>query len=324
MSASSESKFSPNFITLLNTIFFPKSLEAIAEMKAKPRFVHYTCADTATKMLKNREWWLRDPSCMNDFKEVHHGLQCIEEILSLEPSNLKSELDNLYPNLTQDILHFLSKPFITPTKNFYIGCISKHDPSEDEHGRLSMWRAYGRGNGIAIILNTEPILNSPGILNLSTRKVVYEDHKEINYSMKVMAEQINRFRTELKTLDRQHLLNILVSKFRELALITKHPGFKEEQEWRLLYDVSLNPSPHMTKSVETINGVTQIVYKAPLRSTDCGLTTGGEIPSLIDKIIIGPTQYPKAMKEAFTCLLTEADVPNASDKVLMSGIPLRT
>lgn len=320
----SKPKNSQDFIDLLNQIFFPKQQEAMKEIGVNSRFVHYTNAETATKMLQNREWWLRDPSCMNDYKEIYHGLQCIEQSLSIETSTLKTTLDSLYPNLTHDILHILSNPAITPTKNIYIGCISKHDPAEDEHGRLSMWRAYGKGNGIAIVLKPEPIFYSPGILNLSTSKVFYEDHQEVNKAMETMAEQINKFKSELKLLNKQQLIKILISKFRELAFATKHPGFKEEQEWRLLYDASLNPSPHMTKSIETINGVSQIVYKVPLRTTEDGIKTGGEIPELFDRLIIGPTQYPKAIQEAFIELLSNAGVSDAHSKVVISGIPLRT
>jgi hypothetical protein len=48
-----------------------------------------------------------------------------------------------------------------------------------------------------------------------------------------------------------------------------------------------------------------------------------EIPSLINRIIIGPTQYPWAMWKAFVTLLSEAGVENAASKVFTSDIPLR-
>lgn len=34
----------------------------------------------------------------------------------------------------------------------YITCFSEHLESEDKYGRLSMWRGYGKGTGIALVL----------------------------------------------------------------------------------------------------------------------------------------------------------------------------
>jgi hypothetical protein len=48
------------------------------------------------------------------------------------------------------------------------------------------------------------------------------------------------------------------------------------------------------------------------------------IPSLIDRVIIGPSPYPWPMYEAFVAALTAAGVPDANQRVFVSGIPIRT
>lgn len=45
---------------------------------------------------------------------------------------------------------------------------------------------------------------------------------------------------------------------------------------------------------------------------------------LIDRIIIGPTQYPVAIYKAFVGLLAEAGVKAPEGKVFISHVPLRT
>jgi hypothetical protein len=51
----------------------------------------------------------------------------------------------------------------------FVACFSEHggtnwdasdrDHQEDAFGRLSMWRAYGRGSGVALVLNHKPFMS---------------------------------------------------------------------------------------------------------------------------------------------------------------------
>ena len=56
------------------------------------------------------------------------------------------------------------------------------------------------------------------------------------------------------------------------------------------------------RSIETIRGVPQPVYKFSLRNIPAAAPTerleGIEIPQLVERVIIGPTQYPTAVCEA--------------------------
>jgi hypothetical protein len=45
---------------------------------------------------------------------------------------------------------------------------------------------------------------------------------------------------------------------------------------------------------------------------------------MFDRLIIGPSQYPAVMYEAFTQALKAAGVADAENRVLISGIPIRT
>ena len=76
----------------------------------------------------------------------------------------------------------------------------------------------------------------------------------------------------------------------------------------------------LTKSVEVISGIPQPVYSIPLRSFE-GYDIS--IASILDRIIIGPSNFPGALLEAFWHELEASGVPDAKQKVFVSDIPLR-
>jgi hypothetical protein len=106
------------------------------------------------------------------------------------------------------------------------------------------------------------------------------------------------------------------------ALCTKHPGFAEEKEWRVVYCPALEQSPYLMKDIAIVRGVPQPIYKIPFKDIpEAGFA--GAIPAMLSRIIIGPTQYPLALAEAFVELLAEAGVTEPDTKVRVSDIPLR-
>jgi hypothetical protein len=79
----------------------------------------------------------------------------------------------------------------------------------------------------------------------------------------------------------------------------------------------------LIKEIQVIAGTPQPIYKIPLKDIPDEGFVGVEIPALLDRIIIGPTQYPWAVYEAFVELLADADVKEPTSKVFVSDIPLR-
>ena len=45
--------------------------------KANGRFVHYTSAENAIKILYTKQIWMRNARCMADYMEVAHGYQML-------------------------------------------------------------------------------------------------------------------------------------------------------------------------------------------------------------------------------------------------------
>jgi hypothetical protein len=104
----------------------------------------------------------------------------------------------------------------------------------------------------------------------------------------------------------------------------KHEGIHEEREWRVIYSPKRSPSPHFESSIEVFGGVPQQIYKIPFRNDPGAGISGLEPNEILDRIIIGPTQFPWAMYEAFVAALAGAGIKDAASRVFVSQIPVRT
>ena len=127
----------------------------------------------------------------------------------------------------------------------------------------------------------------------------------------------------IKELGKQGVINYLFDTFKNIVSCVKHPGFKEEREWRVVYNPDHKSSKYITTSIETINGVPQEIYKIPLKDIPEGDFYGASIPEFIERIIIGPCDQQSVLARTFTKLLENAGCENPYEKIHFSGIPLR-
>ena len=148
----------------------------------------------------------------------------------------------------------------------YIGCVSEHDPAEDGIGRLSMWRAYSGMSGIALVLRNPPLIG-PGSdrLGVFTGPVVYDGRQAFMQRFGHFVAGMLREGDYLAGLDAARAGALLVGSYHFAALATKHPGFAEEREWRMVFTPSLQSGGDLVRSVEICRGEPQLVYKLPLR-----------------------------------------------------------
>lgn len=306
-------------------IFFPYAWKV--RKKAcdnKTRFAHYTSAESAMSMLHFQEVWMRKSSSMNDFMEVQHGLQCVRN--SYNGNNAGKKFKDVMNGMFEGITDEIEKPFNDWTPHFltntYFTCVSEHYDSEDNFGRLSMWRAYGDTAGVAVVMNPTAFFNPSNALKAYTNPVAYLSDQEFEVEFTKVADNILNERSFVQSLGRDQVKNIAFQALRFATLCTKHPGFKEEVEWRVVYSPSLENSSHLKKEIQTVRGIPQPIYKIPLKNIP-NENLNISIPFLIDRIIIGPSQYPLVMHEAFCDLLSEAGVKKPKEKVFISNIPIR-
>src|ERR1035438_3860391 len=49
------------------------------------RFVHYTSAEAALSIIRSKRIWMRNTTCMSDYREVQHGFDILNKFFSDKP-----------------------------------------------------------------------------------------------------------------------------------------------------------------------------------------------------------------------------------------------
>jgi Protein of unknown function (DUF2971) len=208
-------------------------------------------------------------------------------------------------------------------RDTYMTCVSEHLPEEDNHGRLSMWRAYGGPTGVALVLNSGVMFSESHALGAYASPVASLGPDAFAVEVMQVARNIEEEAKYIRSLYREAVRTIAFDMLRFAVLCTKHPGFHEEREWRVVASPAMHPSPLLVPSVEVVRGTPQTVLKIDLQNhPDQGLV-GLALPELLNRIIIGPCEFPQVILSAFHRLLEEAGVPEPGGKVVVSAIPLR-
>jgi hypothetical protein len=310
----------------LMELFFPEYLQRQRIIiQSNGRFAYYTSADTAMQILKKQEVWLRNARSMNDFSEVEHGFNCFRDVF-LHSDNgkaLQIFLDAHCPGVVKELAKRIDGWMPILRRQTYILCVSEHDDKEDQNGRLSMWRAYGGKTSVALILNNEPFLTDTDAFSAYAFPVQYGDKGYIEGRLRALLERLQKNLSILVNLKDEEVINWLFYIFKVMFVCTKHEGFEEEREWRVVYNPDLSSSDHVKSEIVSLNGVPQQIYKIPLQNIPDENFTGANIPEFVDRIIIGPSDEAPVLLDAFRKLLEEAGCEDAAGKVHYSGIPLR-
>lgn len=305
--------------------FLPGTIEKRRQAyENKTRLVHYTSAENAIQIVRNKQIWLRNSQCMNDYSEVQLGITEVIKFFSGDEAKPFWEiLERCCPGLPAKAMEQYNNSLSSLRAETYLVSLSEHSKCEDQLGRLSMWRSYGVGTGIAIVLNTEAFHSSSAALKIFSLPVCYATQEAVVGEFKRIVSAVVEMEPLLRELPEERLGWYIWSMLEYFSVGLKHPGFSEEQEWRVVHSPLLYPSDRMKSSVEVIRGVPQTVYKAPLADVPDEGFVGASIPRLINRVIVGPSQFPGVVWKAVHAELVAAGVPDAHDKISVSGIPLR-
>src|ERR1700687_1710365 len=148
----------------LESIFMPQAKrqrdEAYASLletgstDGQLRFVHYTSAEAALKIIHSKRLWMRNTTCMSDYREGLHGYDMLYRVFSDKSKGTAfvSALDECVKGAAQEAFALFDGWWNQSKFDIYVTSISEHDKKEDRHGRLSMWRAFGSGVRVAIVI----------------------------------------------------------------------------------------------------------------------------------------------------------------------------
>jgi hypothetical protein len=322
----------------LEAIFMPEGRrlrDALYKSNPNPRFVHYTRAEAALEIIRKKRLWLRNTTAMIDYREIHHGYSLLRGWFDVAGNLDKfiAVFDSIHPGAAREAIksfnRFWTSSEIGIQTQTYISSISEHDSSEDEHGRLSMWRAFGvdAAARVALVFSVPPFSGAVAFLQCIFSPVAYLNEPSAHSIFMEVIVNAESERDFLRTISYEDVRNLIFFSFVVASTCVKHEGFKEEREWRIVYLPGYYPPikpPRIESEVVSLSGVPQIVYKFPLDASVAPEIAAIDIAAMFDRLIIGPSRYPWVMYEAFKRTLEEARVSDPGAKIITSSIPIRS
>lgn len=273
---------------------FPERLQASQRLSERywerwqsteaPLLHHYTDAVGLHGILTNRELWLTGISYLNDSTEHQQaGVAARKALESLRSGPAKSDRhSDFYQFLGSMFDSALGVPRIEAEKDTFIGCFSTKADS------LSQWRAYGRGEGgFSIVFRAAVLWDlkqrvelGPGYWLLPCD---YDLDRIVGLNRDFIEEALEECLDVEISASNEAIAHKAGTDARWIGAGVKHPAFKEEDEWRLVY-YGFNGAP---PSVFHRSNSTLTPYiKFPLGTQE-------KMLELIEEIWVGPQRHPE-------------------------------
>jgi Protein of unknown function (DUF2971) len=278
-------------------------------------------------IFQTRQIWFSNPLFMNDLQEVRFGLREGYRLLS-DLGLFKRAVD------TDQRIGLVRNAFTNFFGNFdsqelfdtYVFCLSEHGRSNMD-GLLSMWRGYGHhGDGVALVFDPKAVTLVP-LSPLVISKVQYaSDTDRIEQLEQLLGKWADttagaNLPDDMLSLAAYAALN----EIKIFALTTKHIGFSEEAEWRVVYLLDRDRNGLLKQFMSYHIGERGVEPKLKF--------TMGHLPGvsaddltlerLLDRIILGPSLSSPLAVRSVQRMLEKIERGHFTNKVFPSGIPLR-
>lgn len=294
-----------------------------------PLLAHYCSTASLEGIIKNKQLWLSNPLFMNDLEEVRFGVLKGTSI-ARESQELKDALktgtrEQMFFDALSDHFDMYSGEHVF---DLYIACFSEHS-IDDEDGRLSMWRAYAAsGDGAALIFDLNSVVRRDGSYNgLLLDKVGYGTKEEREQWLRDKVIQTARIIDEITVPDEYlgMVAAALFERIKLMAVFSKHSGFLEENEWRLVYMAERdfqNKYESCLNYAVTARGV-EPKLRLPIHGAVPWHTEAFDFASILQKVILGPSVSSQLARMSTARMMKILGMPSLIDKLQSSSIPLR-
>jgi hypothetical protein len=187
---------------------------------------HYTTLDAFQKIIDSQQLWLSDYAYLNDSSEVQHGLTLAREIFDIVSPMFDREEQRLFDglfNLAAD-----KQPRIC------VACFSF------ERDSLTQWKGYG-ANTLGVALGIDLMIWSFKIgrpIETSPHAVIYDDAVKRDLLRGFFHDWAELHRRDRVGSDPKHLEAYDISprsRFYELLSMFKDSAFRDEREFRFVY-----------------------------------------------------------------------------------------
>ena len=292
-----------------------------------PLLSHYTSLSNLESILTDNVVWLSNPLHMNDLEEVRfgvlNGIEIVQTNHELATSFKTDERRKMFSEHLKKLFDDYAREHVI---DLYLMCFSRHEPKHND-GKLSMWRGYGHnGRGAAIVFDTSKVQvtnSSP----LALAPVHYGTQQGRRDAISSKIADVARFVSQTAIPDEYigALADAIFKRICLYAIFTKHIGFDEEDEWRLVYFKERDNDARLHRYLSYFNGPNGLEpkLKLPLEPIKGAIDEALDLSNLIHQITIGPTASSALARRSLERMLEKIGKPELKSKIWMSEIPFR-
>lgn len=316
---------------VLHEMFQPLWEDAqVQDSYSRPGYLaHYTSIPTMESIVRNDELWLSNPLFMNDIEELRFGVNIGAHEFRMH-QGIKEACGN---DARYDALRLAFEERLDLISNenafdTYLLSFAEHCVDKDADGSLSMWRGYGvNGNGVALVVDlaqVPTIQDSPFILS----KVFYASGAQrvdwIKRKLDMFADLLASDKALPETSFPQVVSNLL-ERLVIFALFSKHDGFKEEREWRLVYlkDRDFNQKFFDMLSYAIVEGGVQPKMKFKTNALERISGMPFSFRDALHSIILGPSISNSLAVTSVSRMFSSLSLFDVAGKVKASSTPYR-
>lgn len=262
---------------------------------------HYTNLYGFQGIIQSNVLWATHNMFLNDKTEFLHGIECASKAASILESNIMD------PGWQEYVKHYIKCKDQYNASNSYSLSFCKEDSD-----KLSQWRGYGGAQqGVCLVFDKEKLINHLVITNEVSFELDGEIIKGAKYNFSfddveyvnpdeplLFKEAMEEVWTNTKSLVHKDIgientsipfiLDLLVSYF-------KHPGFKEENEFRII--VHKLYANELQKFRVGVNSLIPYIEVGDYEK---------ELP--LKKIVLGPSRDPDLLRKSVEMFLNKNGV----------------
>jgi hypothetical protein len=292
-----------------------------------PLLAHYTSTAVLEKILIAEEVWFSNPLYMNDWEEMrfgfHEGARLVFDQRFLRDAGETEERAKV---LERALGHYFSKFENEGSFDTYVFCLSEHG-RDDYDGLLSMWRGYGsHGNGAALVFDVGKIAATPGSPLTLTRVTYASTEKRLDDLKSTRDDWVALLRTRHVPEDLLYIPAFaLFTAILTHTLTTKHQGFAEEREWRVIY-IAENDSANLLRHFLSYQVARQGIepkFKFPIKPIPSVSGPDLSLDTLLERIVLGPSLSSPLARKSVERMLDSVGKPQFKGRLHASRIPLR-
>jgi Protein of unknown function (DUF2971) len=309
----------------------------MATAEGRPLYLaHYTSLAVLEKIMKNEEIWFSHPYFMNDLQEMRFGI--VEGTKIFYELSRGSDFIEACgtPQRAERLASYFGGYFagfdLKHATEIYVFCLSSHDEDPkypgDTDGLLSMWRGYGaNGNGAALVFKTDYLRAREGSPLLAGKVLYASDNERKQWLKNMFSRGLSIMKASSISDDELPIVaGVLFSIMKIFALLSKHKGFQEEKEWRIIYLPDRDNLKLLASQISYHIGPRGIEPKLKYKLEPLKLDSPETwtFHSILHEVILGPSFSSPLASGAVCKMLTAIGKSEFIEKLRVSGIPLRT